>query len=225
MAYRVRGIAGLVYTEDELAIAGLTPDGMHVQAWVATPPGQTWAPEGGDLIWLPPNATKSTDLDDIGRVVDVAGDPEVQAFVTAEIDRHNKYLDFLRDKVRAGKMKLDAFVAKMLGVPFDEDGVELTPRVGSGPVAAYKSAAAERLVAEGRRLAGSGRLDDAQLKAIATVAAEEYAETGDIDAATDALLRTYRAMGSRSAPIGNTHRYGLCSCHTDSGLPVLPGSA
>lgn len=114
-------------TEDELTTAELSSDGKHVKGWVMVPEGTVWKPE--DLLWLPPSATKSTDLDAAGRIVDVVPDAgEIKAFVTAELAKHERYLDLLRAKVRAGGIKLTAFLAKMLGMAF-EDGVELTPRL------------------------------------------------------------------------------------------------
>jgi hypothetical protein len=127
-------------TEDQLTTAGLTADGRHIQGWVRVPTGKVWQPE--DLLWLPPSATKSTDVDRAGRVVDVTLAPdEVQAWVTSQIAVHDKYLDWLRQKVRAGALKLTAALARMLGLDF-EDGVELVPR-GGGPLVAYKSLRAE----------------------------------------------------------------------------------
>lgn len=122
-------------TEDQLTTAALTRDGMHVQGWVRTPAGAVWRPE--DLLWLPPSATKASDIDRAGRIVDVTLAPDEMAFVTAEIAKHDKYLDVIRAKVRAGAIKLTGFLAKMLGLPFDEDGVELRQRYG--PVVALKS--------------------------------------------------------------------------------------
>lgn len=74
---------------------------------------------------LTPSATKSTDFDRAGRIVDVDPDPgEIMAFVTAELAKHDRYLALIRERVRSGKVRLTAFLAKMLGLPF-EDGVEL----------------------------------------------------------------------------------------------------
>ena len=214
----VRGIAGPIYSHEELAVAALTPDGKHVQAWVTTPPGEVWTPEGGDLIWLPPSATKSTDVDGIGQVIDVVGDPEVQAFVTAQLAVHAKYLDYLRDRIRRGLYKVSAAFRRQLGM-LDEDGAELAPRTGTGTLA-YKSidagrlvVDARRLVADGRRMAGlpidrdTGLADpgatEARIRDVSQAAAKRYAETGDASAAMAELraalarTRTVVSEGSR----------------------------
>lgn len=200
-----RGIAGPIYSGEELAVAGLTPDGKHVQVWVTTPPGQAWTPRGGDLIWLPPSATKSTDIDGIGEIVDVVGDPEVQAFVTAQLAVHAKYLDYVRDRIRRGLYKVSAAFRRQLGL--DDDGAELAPRVRTGTVA-YKSLAireAEQAVEQGRRLAGMAgypidpdtglpdigarpATDEARIKTVAAAAARKYAETGDYAVAVAEVL-------------------------------------
>ena len=204
MPTRIRGIAGSVYSQEELAVAGLTPDGKHVQAWVTTPPGEVWTPQGGDLIWLPPSATKSTDVDGVGRVVDVVGDPEIQAWVTAELAKSAKYLDYLRDRIRRGLYKVSAAFRRQLGM-LDDDGAELAPSIGSGTVA-YKSTDAGRLVIDARRLVAEGRgmagmpidrdtgladpgADEARIREVSQAAAKRYAETGDATAAM-AELRT-----------------------------------
>lgn len=156
MPYRVPGISTLRYTDEEMSVPRLSADGKHVEGWVFRPAGKVWAPHDRDpLLWLPPSATKSSDIDQAGSIVDVTWDVgELKAWVTAEVNKHERYLDLLRSKVRSGTMRLTSFLAKMLGMPFDEDGVELTPRIGAGTVTAYKSLAAEELVAEGRRMTG-----------------------------------------------------------------------
>ena len=187
-------------TEDELTIPRLSHNGQCVEGWVMAPAGKLWQPHDRDpLLWRPPNAVKSTDVDQAGSLTDVTWDiDETKAFVTAEIAKHNKYLDVLRSKVRSGTLKLTAFLAKMLGIAFDEDAVQLTERTGSGTLA-YRSTAgitAKALVDEGRRLAGlprdadtglpvlSGRAtDEARIKAIAADAARKFAATGDYAAA------------------------------------------
>lgn len=153
MPYRVKGIATLRYSDEEMAIAGLTPDGQHVQAWVTRPTGKVWEPHDRDpLLWLPPSATKSTDLDEAGRIVDVTWDiGEERAFVTSQLAKHNRYLATIRERVRAGTLKLTAALARTLGLPFD-DGVELAPRSGVGPFV-YGKAATVKMIEEGRRMA------------------------------------------------------------------------
>ena len=209
----IRGIAGPIYSHEELAVAALTPDGKHVRAWVTTPPGEVWTPQGGDLIWLPPSATKSTDVDGVGRVVDVVGDPEIQAWVTAELAKSAKYLDYLRDRIRRGLYKVSAAFRKQLGL--DDDGAELAPRTGSGTVA-YKSIDAGRLVIDARRLVAEGRgmagmpidrdtgladpgANEARVREVSHAAAAKYAETGDAAAAMAELRAALARTRSASA--------------------------
>ena len=139
-------------TEDVLTTAGLSDNGQLVQGWVRLPTAKVWAPKDGDLLWLPPSATKATDIDRAGSVVEVQELGDI-AWVQAQLDKREKYLDYIKAKVRAGAYRLTAALAAMWNLPLDEDGAELTPRVGTGTVA-YKSAHAEQAVAEGRRLAG-----------------------------------------------------------------------
>ncbi len=68
-------------------------------------------------------------------------------------------------------MRLTAALAKMLGLNFDEDAVELTSRQRIGPVVATKSAAA--IVAEGKRLVGMG---DPSVRAISDEAAKRLSD-------------------------------------------------
>lgn len=201
MPYRVKGISTLRYTPEEMTVPRLSHNGQCVEGWVMAPAGQVWQPEGGDLLWLPPSATKSTDVDRAGSIVDVGPltPDEKMAWVTAELNKHERYLEMIRNKVRSGAVRLTSFLAKMLGLPFDDDGVELSPRVGTGPLAAtrtlaYKSAQAEELVAEGRRLAGAALIDrdtgladpgayEARVREVSRAAAAKYAATGDYGAA------------------------------------------
>ena len=215
MPYRIKGISTLRYTPEEMTVPRLSHNGQCVEGWVMAPTENPWQPKGGDLLWLPPTATKSTDVDRAGDIVDVTWDVgEQMAFVTAELNKHERYLEMIRNKVRSGAVRLTSFLAKMLGLPFDDDGVELTPlRVGSGPLVAtrtlaYKSAQAEELVAEGRRMAGmpvdrdTGLADpgaaEARIREVSHAAAAKYAETGDATAAM-AELRAALARTSGKA--------------------------
>ena len=150
----------------------------------------------------PPTATKSTDVDGIGQIVDVNDfdGPGVHSWVTAQLNRREKYLDLIRAKVRAGAFRLTAELAKMLGMAFDGDAAELVPRTGTGTVA-YRAATAKSLVEEGGRLAGlpvdrdtglpivRGRsTDEARVKSVAAAAAKRYAETGDYSAAVAEVM-------------------------------------
>jgi hypothetical protein len=122
-------------TAEQLSIAGLSRDGQYLSGWVKTPAGKVWEPE--DLIWSPPSARKASDLDRAGTVVDVVemGD---DAFITAELAKREKYLDALRQRVRSGSLKLTAWLAQFLGLPF-EDGAQLVPRVATGSAVALKA--------------------------------------------------------------------------------------
>ena len=164
-------------TEEVMTTPRLSKDGMHVEGWVRRP-ATAWKPS--DLLWLPPSATKSTDIDGIGQIVDVKdfggiGDYD---WVMAQLNKRQKYLDFIREKVRIGAYRMTAQLAKMLGLPFDEDSAELMPRTGS--VAYGKMAAAKSLKEEADRLISGPTAD-------------------------------------------NRHKYGLCACHGESGLPIIPG--
>lgn len=173
MPYRIRGISTLRYTPEEMTVPRLSDNGELIEGWVRRPSG-AWAPE--DLTWHPPNAVKSTDVDGIGRIVDVTEGLGDLDWIRAQLDRRAKYLDVLKSRVRSGALKLTAALAKMLGL--DEDGAQLVPL--TGPVAYGKSAmaAAKALREEGERLMGPDRAD-------------------------------------------NRHRYGLCSCHDMTGLPII----
>ena len=117
---------------------------MHVEGWCRPPADDVWQPS--DLLWLPPSATKSTDIDGVGRIVDVNDFDGVtpHAWVTAELNKRERYLEFIRE--RAGAYRLTAQLAKFLGMPFDEDGAELVPR--TGPLAHGTRLAAAKAVRE-----------------------------------------------------------------------------
>jgi len=135
-------------SEDALTTAGLSSDGMTVRGWVRKPAG-VWKP--ADLLWLPPTAVKSTDVDQAGTILDVTEGPGDHDWVTAQLNRRERYLDLIRAKVRAGAFRMTAALAKWLGL--DEDGAELVER--TGPLAYGKSyEEARRAVATGRSLAG-----------------------------------------------------------------------
>ena len=217
MPYRIKGIAGLRYTEEEMTVPSLSHNGTIVEGWVKSP-GHGWEPSDGDLLWTPPNAVKSTDLDGIGRIVDVGPwtPGEDMAWVQAQIDRSNRYWSYVKDKVRAGLYRMTAAAMRSLG--FDEDeiarltGAELTPRVGTG-VVAYKSLDPDRLVIDARRLVADGRrgaglpidpdtgmadpgANEARVREVSQAAAKVYASTGDASAAMSEL----RAALDRTRP-------------------------
>jgi hypothetical protein len=91
-------------------------------------------------------------------------------WVTAQVNRRERYLDRLRDMVRAGRMKLDAALAKMLGMRFD-DGVELVPRAGTGTLAYGKSV-------DPYALATAKRLRDEAMRLIAPTAHRDWCSLG-----------------------------------------------
>jgi len=84
-------------------------------------------------------------------------------------------------------MRLTNYLAKMLGVPRVEDGVELAPRQRTGLLVATKSAAA--IVAEGKRMAGMG---DPSVRTIADEAARQLAQTGDLATAIGGIFNAVR---------------------------------
>jgi len=59
---------------------------------------------------------KSTDIDGIGQIVDVRDGIGMHSWVTAQLNRREKYLDLIRAKVRAGALRLTAQLAKFLGM-------------------------------------------------------------------------------------------------------------
>ena len=196
MPYRIKGISTLRYTDEEVSVPRLSADGKHVEGWVFRPAGKVWEPHDRDpLLWLPPSATKSTDIDQAGSLVDVTWDlDETKAWVMAELNKRERYLDLLRSKVRSGAARLDAFLAKMLGMAFDEDGVELTPRVGTGTEAYRSMTATVKAIEEGRRVAGLPTdpdtglavvraTDEDRVRTVAAAAAKVYASTGSASAA------------------------------------------
>lgn len=136
MPTRIKGVSNLIYSEAEMTVPRLSSDGWHVEGWVKHPEGP-WSPE--DLLWLPPSATKSTDIDRAGEIVDVIEGIGDYDWVTAQINKHDRYVDAIRDKVRAGAVRMTAALAKFLGMDFD-DGAELIPRTGTGTIAYGKSA-------------------------------------------------------------------------------------
>lgn len=133
-------------TWEQLEVAGLSSDGWTVKGWIKVPSG-VWEPDEGDVLWHPPNAAKSTDVDRAGSIADVVimGDT---AWLTSQLDKRNRYIDHIREQIRSGAMKLNAILAKWLGLPWVEDGAEITRR--TGPV--YSQVAAKALREEGQRL-------------------------------------------------------------------------
>lgn len=111
-------------TDERLTTPALSRDGQHVYGWVRRPDGP-WRP--ADLLWLPPTATKSTDVDEAGRIVDVEEFDLVpdHAWITAQLSRRQRYLDRIREHVRTGKAQLSPVIARMLGL--DNDGAQLWP--------------------------------------------------------------------------------------------------
>lgn len=144
-------------SEEVMTVPRLSKDGDHVEGWVRPPGDGVWKPS--DLLWQPPNATKSTDIDGIGRIVDVIDYEMDYAWVTAQLNRRQKYLDLIREKVRIGAYRLTAQLAKMLGLPFDEDAAELIPRSGRIPYG-KSTAAAKALKEEADRLINGPAADD-----------------------------------------------------------------
>jgi len=93
-----------------------------IVGWVKPPADGAWTPES--LIWTPPG-TKALDL--AGEIVDAEkfASVDTHLWVTSQLRLRDKYLELLRRRVRAGTMKLDAALAGVLGLAFD-DGVSLT---------------------------------------------------------------------------------------------------
>jgi hypothetical protein len=98
----------------------LHPDGKTISGWTTRPAGG-WAPDA--VLWHPPGAKS---IDSVGRVVD-ATEIDDAAFVRAELDKRQRYLDRIRRMVVGGVMRLTPALAKFLGLP-SPDGVELVDR-------------------------------------------------------------------------------------------------
>ena len=96
--------------------------------WVVPPADGVWRPE--DLIWTPPG-TKALDL--AGEIVDAEKFVTVDThlWITAQLKLRDRWLELMRQRVLAGTMKLNAALAKMLGMEFG-DGVALKGRDGNG---------------------------------------------------------------------------------------------
>lgn len=194
------------WTEDQLTVPRLSHNGEIIEGWCRPPASGVWSPS--ELLWSPDTATKASDFDPIARIVDVSDSLGDLAWVQAQTDKRAKYLERIRELVRAGKYRLTAGMAKLLG--WDEDEAELVPRTGTGTLV-YSKAATVEMIEEGRRMAGlaaAGASDD-RVKTIAAQAAKRYAETGDMAAAMDAIARAVR--GARIDP--------------DTGLPEIGGRA
>lgn len=84
--------------------------------WVALPSG-AWTPE--DLLWTPPG-TKA--MDAAGSIVDaqkIAG-VDSHLWITSQLRLRGGWLEMMRRKVLAGTLKLDAALAKLLGLAFPD---------------------------------------------------------------------------------------------------------
>lgn len=97
-----------------------------VVGWSARPEA-LWTPE--ELLWTPPG-TKSLDL--AGEIVDARSFSD-RTWVVAQLGKRDKYLDIIRQRVRAGVYRLTPALAKILGI--DEDGAVLAES-GGGDVMA-----------------------------------------------------------------------------------------
>ncbi len=88
-----------------------------IVGWVKPPADGAWTPE--DLIWTPPG-TKALDL--AGEIVDAQkfATVDTHLWVTSQLRLRDKYLELMRQKVLSGAMKLDAALAKMLGMEFPD---------------------------------------------------------------------------------------------------------
>lgn len=215
MPTHIRGIAGPIYSDEEMTVPRLSYNGTIIEGWVKAPADKARQPQDGDLLWLPPSATKSTDVDRAGSIVEVGPwtPGEDMAWVQAQLDKRERYLDLLRDEVRAGTLRLTAALAKMLGLAFG-DGAELTPLTApalGATLGTYKAATDARVDYE--RLEAMIRATGPErptlnVKAIANAAAMRYVETGDLEAAMDGIFRAGR---------------GRSAIDPDTGLPIVGG--
>ena len=88
-------------------------------------PESAWRPDDGDLLWTPP-ATKS--LDAAGEIVDVKTFENLpgRSWVTAQLGKRDRWLEVIRQRVKAGTYRLTPAMAKLLGL--DDDGALLEDR-------------------------------------------------------------------------------------------------
>jgi hypothetical protein len=105
--------------------------------WVEPPVDGVWRPES--LLWTPPG-TKALDL--AGEIVDAQKVAMVDShvWVTSQLRLRDRWLEMMRQKVLAGTMKLNAALAKMLGMEFS-DSVALkgpSESPATGPQAEYR---------------------------------------------------------------------------------------
>lgn len=120
-----------------------------IMGWVEPP--AVWSPE--DLIWTPPG-TKALDL--AGEIVDAESFAGIEGrqWITAQINRRDKYLEAIRERILNGRYRLTAALAKMLGMPYD-DGALLSSdpeRVEAGPLASELAIERRRFLEAGGRL-------------------------------------------------------------------------
>jgi hypothetical protein len=129
---------------------GVHPDGVTVSGVVTRPVGH-WEP--ADLLWSPPGAKSGPDR--FGEVVDVRQPAAASLWVRAQLDRRRRHLDQLRARVASGDMRLDAVLAKLLGLD-GPDAAQLTERRADGDVVAALRAIHE---SSRRRMLGLSPLD------------------------------------------------------------------
>ena len=130
------------WTEEQLTVPRLSHNGEIIEGWCKPPASGVWTPS--ELLWSPETATKASDFDAIAEIVDVDDGLSDLAWIQAQIDRRARYVDRIRDMVRAGKYRLTAGMAKLLG--WDDDEAELVPRTGTGTIAYGKTLATAKTI-------------------------------------------------------------------------------
>ncbi len=94
----------------------VTRDG-DIAGWTRAIPGAVWQP-GADVLWQPAG-TKALDI--AGKVAEVEPTMAPEQWVRLQLDKRSRYLDIIREKVRAGVIALTPVLAKMLGLPYEPE--------------------------------------------------------------------------------------------------------
>ena len=108
-----------------------------IVGWVEPPADGVWRPES--LLWRPPGV-KAFDV--AGEIVDAQkfATVDTHLWVTSQLRLGDRWLEMMRQKVLAGALKLDAALARMLGMEFS-DSVALkgpSESAATGPQAEYQ---------------------------------------------------------------------------------------
>jgi hypothetical protein len=91
MPYRIRGITGALYTDEEMSVPRLTSDGTYVRAGYSGPPARCGSPTQRDpLLWLPPSPLSPPTLTRREHRRGDVGAGEQMAWVTSQLALRDK---------------------------------------------------------------------------------------------------------------------------------------